>query len=385
MYNIDNGVDKITLEDILKRVTEYDIYQYYMGKPFKVGKIMCSPLRIDKQPSFGIFKSSKGGNLLWKDQATGETGNVISFVAKKENIQNIDALKKIWEDVLTEKIISSCVGKYIQDMYKNVRTTISITRKNFTKTDDEYWGQYYIDRDLLKKHLVSPIQTFWVNDIKSNIVYTKEKPLYAYEVYDKFQIYNPYGEKEDKFRTNCGPYDLYGYEQLPWTGKTLIITKSKKDVMVLDRLGYNAVAPTGESSIIPERLLKQLKDRFEDIYIFYDNDEPGIKGAEKLSEKTGFKYIYVPIEYYKKFGIKDISDFIKAYKVTKSKDLIKTLINSTKIEKDMEDFIYDEILRSLEITNEKLKKGKLKKGEIENITENELLETEESYEEQESS
>ena len=38
-------------------------------------------------------------------------------------------------------------------------------------------------------------------------------------------------------------------------------------------------------------------------------------------------YIYIPKEYYIKFGIKDISDFIKAYKVTRSKQLLKDLLN----------------------------------------------------------
>jgi len=331
MFNIDKGIETITLKDILKRTTEYDIYQYYIGGNIKVGKIMSSPFRSDIHPSFGIFKSSKSGDLLWKDQATGETGNVVKFVEKLHNISYKDSLQKIWDDIIIGNIQCSAIGKYIKDSYENVRTTISISRKNFTKTDDEYWEQYFIDRELLKKHLVYPIQTFWVNDIMSNIFYTKEKPLYAYEVYDKFQIYNPYGDRKDKFRTNCTTYDLYGYEQLPWTGNILIITKSKKDVIVLDRLGYTAVAPTGEHASIPDKLIDQLKNRFKKIYIFYDNDEAGIKGAKKLSASIDCPYIHIPEEQYKKFGIKDISDYIKAYKITKSKELIKSLIQDSKI------------------------------------------------------
>ena len=46
----------------------------------------------------------------------------------------------------------------------------------------------------------------------------------------------------------------------------------------------------------------------------------------------------------------------------------------------VEDYNYEETLRSLEITNKKVKKE-----DIELITENELLEEEEGYEEQESS
>ena len=348
MYDIDKGIEYITLKEILKRTTEYDIYQYYINGNIKIGKIMSSPFRSDVHPSFGIFKSSKSGDLLWKDQATGDTGNVIKFVEKVQNLSYSDALRKVWDDVVIGAIKCSDMGKYIKETYQNVRTTISVARKNFTKTDDDYWGQYFIDRELLKKHLVFPIQTFWVNGVISNIAYTKEKPLYAYEVYDKFQIYSPYGSRKDKFRTNCSPFDLYGYEQLPWIGNILIITKSKKDVMVLDKLGYNAVAPTGENTPIPDKLIEELKKRFNKIYILYDNDEAGINGAIKLNEKIGCTYIHIPFEQYKKFGIKDISDYIKAYHVTKAKELLITMIN-------MDDIRLDETMQSLETVNKKVK------------------------------
>ena len=52
----------ITLDYILSKVTEYDIYAAYIGN-FKVGMIYNSPLRKDKTPSFGCFYSrkTKGG------------------------------------------------------------------------------------------------------------------------------------------------------------------------------------------------------------------------------------------------------------------------------------------------------------------------------------
>ena len=41
----------ITLDYILSKVTEYDIYAQYIGS-FKVGMIYNSPFRKDKNPSF---------------------------------------------------------------------------------------------------------------------------------------------------------------------------------------------------------------------------------------------------------------------------------------------------------------------------------------------
>jgi len=327
MYDFTKTFDSISLKDILKQSTEYDIYSYYMGNKFEVGKVMKSPLRKETHPSFGIFKASLTGNLLWKDQATGKTGNVVSFVSELLHLTSDEALKKIWQDINDSHIIISDEGKKIQELYKNTKTVISVQKKNFTETDDEFWEQYFITREILKKHNVFPIHTFWVNDNISNLFYTKEQPMYAYQVFDKFQIYSPYGKRKNKFRTNCKIYDMYGLEQLPNTGNLLIITKSNKDVMVLDRLGYCAIAPTGENTPIPIAIIDNLKERFKRIVILYDNDEPGIHGGKKLSEEHNIKHVYIPIEYYIKFGIKDISDYIKAFKITKTKQLLKELLN----------------------------------------------------------
>lgn len=328
MYDLENTVETdASLRNLLRLTTEYDIYSFYIGGQFSIGKVMKSPLRKDIHPSFGIFKSSISGNLLWKDQATGKTGNIIHFVAELFNISYEDAFHKILIEYEDDKIGPTKEGEKIQQSYKKMKTIISIQKKNFTEIDEVYWEQYFITREILKKYDVSPIHTFWVNDTISNIFYTKEQPLYAYRVFDKYQIYSPYGSKKNKFRTSCTTYDMYGLEQLPQYGNLLIITKSNKDMMVLDRLGYDAIAPTGESTPIPIDIMQSLRERFKRIVVLYDNDESGIKGAKKLSSTNHLEYICIPIEYYTKFKIKDISDFIKAYKITKTKQLLKDLLN----------------------------------------------------------
>ncbi len=330
MYDLENTVEVDNLKDILKLTTEYDIYSFYIGDQFKIGKVMRSPLREDIHPSFGVYKSSIRGNLMWKDQATGKTGNVVQFVSEKFNISYNDALKKILSDIENANISCTEKGKYIQESYSRTKTVISVQRKNFTDIDDQYWGQYYVSREILKKHNVYPIAAFWVNDIVSSIFYTKEKPLYAYQVFDKFQIYCPYGDKKNKFRTNTSIYDIHGLEQLPKYGNLLIITKSKKDVLVLDKLGYTAIAPCGENTPIPENIMLNLKERFTKIVILYDNDKAGMDGAKKLANEHSLPYTYIPIEYHLMFKIKDVSDFIKNYKITKTKEMLKKILSCEK-------------------------------------------------------
>lgn len=45
--------DNITLDYILSKVTEYDIYAAYIGN-FKVGMIYNSPFRKDRNPSLDV-------------------------------------------------------------------------------------------------------------------------------------------------------------------------------------------------------------------------------------------------------------------------------------------------------------------------------------------
>ena len=76
----------MSLRDLLEKVSDYDIYSYYLG-PIKPKKLINSPLRPDdKIPSFAIFPT-KDGSLLFKDHGTGEAGNAIKFMKLYKNIQ----------------------------------------------------------------------------------------------------------------------------------------------------------------------------------------------------------------------------------------------------------------------------------------------------------
>ena len=54
----------ITLDYILSKVNEYDIYSHYIGE-FKVVMIYNSPFRKDKNPSFGVFYSRRNNKLVF--------------------------------------------------------------------------------------------------------------------------------------------------------------------------------------------------------------------------------------------------------------------------------------------------------------------------------
>lgn len=296
--------DNITLDWILSKVTEYDIYAKYIGQ-FKVGMIYNSPFRKDKNPSFGIYYSKRTKQLLFKDHGTGECGNVIKFVS-------LFTGKTEYNDILSDivdklnitnntKLVSS--KQYIPP----TETVIGVVRQEFTDVDINYWKQFNISINTLKKFNVNSIKYYLCNGIVKG-TYKRENPMYAYKVYNNFKIYRPLADKYTKWRNNLTDYDIQGYEQLPQKGDILFITKSMKDVMCLHEMGYSAVSPSSESTFLPKDVLEQLKTRFKRIIILFDRDTAGVKRSRKLSRETGLEAMFIN----KKFKAKDVSDAVKA-------------------------------------------------------------------------
>lgn len=304
MYDKEKAkLSDITLDWILSRVTEYDIYAHYLGQ-FKVGMIYNSPFRKDKNPSFGIFYSKRTKQLLFKDHGTGDCGNVIKFVSLYTGITNYN---DILLDIVDKLKITSDTKLVSSKQYiASTETVIGVVRQDFTAEDINYWSQFNICIDTLKKFNVNSIKYYLCNGIVKGI-YKKENPMYAYKVYNNFKIYRPLADKYTKWRNNLGQYDIQGFKQLPKTDNLLIITKSLKDVMCLYEMGISAISPASESTFIPDDVLDNLKKRFKHILICFDRDTAGIKYLRKISLKTGLK----PLLVHKKWKAKDISDAIK--------------------------------------------------------------------------
>ena len=319
----------ITLDYILSKVSEYDIYAHYLGQ-FKVGAIYNSPFRKDKNPSFGIYYSKRTKQLLFKDHGTGECGNVVKFVSLYTGLTNYnDILKDIVKqlNITTDTKLDSS-KQYIPSS----ETVIGIVRQKFTPTDINYWSQFNISEKTLKKFNVNCIKYYLCNGIVKGI-YKEDNPMYAYKVYNNFKIYRPLADKYTKWRNNLTEYDIQGYAQLPSKGDTLIITKSMKDVMCLYEMGIPAISPSSESTFIPNDILEGLKKRFKRIIILFDRDNAGVKYLRKMSLKTGLEGLLV----HKKFKAKDISDAIKANSFEEIKEWLYGEIKkqNTKEEKEL--------------------------------------------------
>ena len=306
MYSTRTAIT-MSLKDLLDKLDDYDIYSYYVGQ-FKIGKLFNSPLRSDdKNPSFAIFKGMNG-KLFFKDHGSGEGGNAIKFVKLYKGIQTRDELERELLRIVRKMNPNS--GNAIRTYSYSVDsgpTDIGIVRQPFTDVDKQYWKQFHISLDTLKKFQVFSIKYFLCNRVVRG-TYKEDSPMYAYKVYDKFKIYRPLASKYTKWRTNLTNRNVQGLSEIPKEGgNLLIITKSLKDVMCLYEMGFNAIAASSETTFIPDDILQSLRSKWKHIVILYDRDKTGMLESRKYSRQYKLDAIFV----HKKFKAKDISDAVK--------------------------------------------------------------------------
>ena len=306
MYSTRTAIT-MSLKDLLDKLDDYDIYSYYVGQ-FKIGKLFNSPLRSDdKNPSFAIFKGVNG-KLFFKDHGSGEGGNAIKFVKLYKGIQTKDELERELLRIVRKMNPNS--GNAIRTYSYSVDsgpTDIGIVRQPFTDVDKQYWKQFHISLDTLKKFQVFSIKYFLCNRVVRG-TYKENSPMYAYKVDDKFKIYRPLASKYTKWRTNLTNRNVQGLSEIPKEGgNLLIITKSLKDVMCLYEMGFNAIAASSETTFIPDDILQSLRSKWKHIVILYDRDKTGMLESRKYSRQYKLDAIFV----HKKFKAKDISDAVK--------------------------------------------------------------------------
>ena len=313
----------ITKDFLLKYHSQETYLTYYLGVPVTKG-LHVSCLRNDKRPT-AAFYLNKHGDIIFKDFGSDFSGNFVSVVMEKYKVSYYKALKIIANDFgLTDNPkLQKCEKPIIESdiVFKETKSAIiQVEIQNFSKEELEWWQQFGITEKTLKKFRVFSCSTVWLN---GNIFTKSSKyhPIFGYyrgknkEGNELWRIYMPkHRSKEPKFLSNWKKIMLQGIKQLPKDGDLLVITKAMKDVMCLYELGVPAIAPCSENLFITESQYNKLKERFKKIIIFYDFDYAGIHNMNKFRKQ--FPDI-IPYWIPKKYGCKDISDFVKKYGKTK--------------------------------------------------------------------
>jgi hypothetical protein len=313
-------------EDILSKVGETEIYKFYLKLESIPYRTIRSPLRNDNTPSFSLFNSGLHSRLLWKDFATGEVGNCFTLVMRLYNLNKItDAFNCIARDMnlsgfsfdpAPRRVLGLKVNNEDKIKLSTKKVNVKVKVRPWSSADKKYWWSYGLTPDLLEYCGVFPISHYFLNDY----VVQASDIAYAYVEYkdgiQSFKIYQPYDSYHKWVNNNdYSTWELW--DQLPKKGNNLIITSSRKDAMVIKNLFPSNILTSCAmqcENIMPKvSVIEELKNRFKNIYVLYDNDFDattnwGRYHGQRLSEN----YNLIQIEISDVFCIKDISDFYKA-------------------------------------------------------------------------
>ena len=325
-----SGNSSVTLDDILKRVSEADLLFYYLGVT-EIPCVICSPFRIDKHPSFSI-RTLDGNRIQWRDFATKENGNILDLFEKLWKSSYVEAINKIWNDLpkFLEKGTSNttvntsekrCV---IKEIANSKVSKLECKVREWQKHDIKYWETYGISIDWLQFADVYPISHKIITKGDKKMVFGADKYAYAYvekkEGHITLKIYQPFNTKGFKWSNQHDGSVISLWTKLPKSGDKVCICASLKDALCLwANTGIPSIALQGEGYGISDTVIKELKERFTDVYILFDNDEAGLTDGIKLAQNTGFQNIVLPLF----DGGKDISDM---YKVMQNKKLFQKTI-----------------------------------------------------------
>ena len=338
---INSNIDEAEIFSKYLNIPISDIYKCINDKSYRIN----NPLRNDKNPSLGfIYVSVRNKNKLYaKDFANpfyvGDCYYFVGIVLGLHcNIPRdfVNICKNIIQNHKTGNIRVTAKSEPIKIKQHNI-TTIDVEKRTFDKYDLAYWNTYGITKNLLIKEDVFPVNKFWINNVLQDYYYEITNPCYAYYLgynnTDLWEVYRPLESKYNKFRTN-NTNDLKELYKIS-SKNNLIITKSKKDLMLLKRLLLDTgiidtdVLYMSEGNKLKTSTKIYINQHYKNVFINFDIDITGINTMKLFNKLYGYSlFPFIPsnipdISNYPK----DISDFCKKYGYNNTLKLFNYLYN----------------------------------------------------------
>lgn len=331
---ISSGSSSVSLNEIIGKVSEFDIIRYYFNVN-EVPSVIPSPLRVDNKPSFGIY-TLDGERIYWKDLAKGDSGGIWDLLEQYWGIDYRKVLERVHNDIPNMTTTNTNLGKMgtpkAHTMHRySEDTDLQCKTREWMPHDIEYWGEFGISLPWLKYADIYPISHKIVIKGEQRYTFVADKYAYAYverkEGKITLKIYQPFS-KTYKWSNKHDRSVISLWTKIPEKGERLIISSSMKDALCIwANTGIPSIAIQGEGYTMSNTAISELKRRYKEIYILLDNDEAGLKDGEKLSEDTGFTNLVLP-----DYGAKDCSDLFKLLKdVSEFKRIILSLINREEV------------------------------------------------------
>lgn len=325
--------DLLTEVDILESVDEYAIYAKYLGFEPIIGEVYNSIIRLNTEdaiPSFGVYVRKKftfnhNTEYMWKDLGLpgrnfGDIFDLVSILFPISSPDRFSAVYKVAEDfglITFTDSVDENTKKHLAPTIKDP-AHIKVQYRKYKELDLSFWeGKYNVLRDIRAEYYINCVETFWLRK-DGYPIYPRQG--YSYLIHNRYQIYQPYQDKRNKFCNNWLDHYVPGWEQRQHNNN-LIITKAYKDVACLaefrQSLNFDVIGPRGENIMLPKKCIDLISKSYDNVITLMDND------GKTSADKYPFRKTIVPLE----SGTKDPSDFKEAYGVKKTHNLLNKLLN----------------------------------------------------------
>ena len=316
----------------LEEVPREWVFEYYLNLREKLtgqNIKMLSAFNVkDKVPSMFIYQDS--GKYKFKDFSSGFQGDHVELV---RHLFNYDVRYKAANRIITDyqeylKHNAPVVRGPIQfyDKFK----VVDFEMRHWNSQDSKFWTSFRISSGILTHYNVVPLEFFTMSksELDGSITSYKFSRPYVYGYFrndgELYKIYMP-KVPEKKF-IKIQNY-TQGMDQLQYDSKYLLIVSSLKDLMSFKKLGIGnieCIAPDSENTMIGESVIGKLQEKYSKILVLFDNDEPGVKAAQRYTDKYGIRSITLDMS-------KDLSDSVKDHGIEAVRDKLLSLLKEAVI------------------------------------------------------
>lgn len=295
-----------TIED-LKQRAGISIYQHYLPGIQVAKKIIC-PFHEEDTPSFNIYQSN--GECRVHCFGCGFDGDSIDFIAKKENVNNSEAINIFKERVngngLREPVKESKSDKKESICKYDVLLDMQRIKEPVKEKDQKFTYS--------RHHLYDAANPLYMKVIYKNPSDIYKKTARFFHLVDKERNVWAYGKG--------GESVLYNQNVLAEKPNDIILySGSEKDIDTLSKLGYLAVTAGSDNDFKEDMSVKFIDRR---VCLFSHNDDSGNESTEKISQfilpvAKSVKEADLLTEWAKMFGEDmpkgaDITDFVEKHK-----------------------------------------------------------------------
>lgn len=315
----------LSLAEIFNYVSETEVLSSVFPDINSLPTCICSPLRVDRNPSFSIYVSASN-HVRFKDFATGESGGLLDLLCEYWNCSFQQCLGKIGSMFISGNNVTikpKSIRTFTRKEHNHL-TDIQVVIRPWHDYDYQYWSSYGVEPKWLHYAEIYPISYKIVTkrehpkDKGVRYIFPADKLAYVYvERKDgrvQLKIYQPLNTKGFKWCSKMDASVIGLWTKIPEYGDRVIICSSIKDALCISsQLHIPTLCLQGEGYNMSATAVSELKRRYKRVFISFDVDAPGKADAEKLASSTGFINIVPNLK-----GEKDYSDYYKS--LTNKKD-----------------------------------------------------------------